>query len=291
MRIGWLVFLGSLAAGFLPCGHAEDFAQLAARCAPEVHPATLAAVVKKESAFDPMVIGVNAKPHYALHPKSIDAAVSSARELIGSGVSVDLGLGQINAHNLQRLGLTLSNAFEPCRNLAASARLLTDSYQRFRAAGMDSGSALDAAVSAYNTGSGDSGVVNGYVGNVKVIANGGQYQVPAIGIADIAPTSPSAPSLTAVELTSRVSTPAANSASWDVFGDASASTDNFVVQPKQGNNEEHDATDPTPADGAPGSRAQRMVSGGGTASQPTDGPVVLFAEPSAAPAGRPPAPS
>jgi type IV secretion system protein VirB1 len=42
--------------------------------------------------------------------------------------TVDVGLAQVNSANFARLGLTLQTALDPCRNLAAGARVLLAKY-------------------------------------------------------------------------------------------------------------------------------------------------------------------
>jgi type IV secretion system protein VirB1 len=143
---------------------------LAQRCAPAVAPETMLSVARAESAFDPFVVAANTNPRRVFHPASAEAATRLADRLIGAGQSVDLGLGQINSRNLQRLGLEVADAFDPCRNLAASARVLQASYRR---ASPDVGSeqrALRTALSLYNTGDAERGVRNGYVGRVTEAA-------------------------------------------------------------------------------------------------------------------------
>src|SRR3569623_1095991 len=96
---------------------------LALQCAPAVAPTTLAAIARAESGFDHLAIGVNGAHARRLHPASAESAAFMARRLIADGESVDLGLAQINSRNLAWLGLSVEDAFAPCANLAASARV------------------------------------------------------------------------------------------------------------------------------------------------------------------------
>ncbi|WOE76739.1 lytic transglycosylase domain-containing protein [Alterisphingorhabdus coralli] len=141
---------------------------LVAQCAPHVAPDTMMAIVQTESARKPWAIGVNRsagiKP-----PRSRDEAERQARRLIKAGKNIDMGLAQINSANLPKLGLSVSEVFDPCTNLAAGAKILTDNYRRARAQGHRT--PLQAALSAYNTGSFSRGFRNGYVR--KVMANAG----------------------------------------------------------------------------------------------------------------------
>lgn len=154
-----------------------DFPTLARQCAPDVHISTLAAVVRHESAFDPLVIGVNAKPHRSIRPSSKQEAVREVRELIAKGVDFDVGYGQINVRNWKWLGVTPETIFDPCTNLASAQRVLVDCYKRAAAIHGPGQNALYAAFSCYNTGNFTRGFSNGYVG--KVLAGAG-LPVPAI---------------------------------------------------------------------------------------------------------------
>lgn len=139
---------------------------LSTACAPQVAPATLLSLARAESAFDPLSIGVNSRPRRTLHPATRDAAIAAAEALQVRKQSFDLGLTQINVGNLQRLGLTLETAFDPCRNLAGGAKVLAAAYQAARRDEADEQTALRAALSTYNTGDPQRGLRNGYVARV-----------------------------------------------------------------------------------------------------------------------------
>ena len=119
---------------------------LALTCAPQVAPATLAAIARTESGFDPFAIGDNTA-HRSYHPPAKPEAIALAAQLAAEGHDLDLGLMQINQRNFGWLGLAAGDAFEPCRSLAAGAAVLT-------------------AFSRYNTGSPRAGFDNGYVARV-----------------------------------------------------------------------------------------------------------------------------
>lgn len=183
-------------ASAVPAG----FAELAGRCAPDVDPATLAAVVAAESDFNPLAIGVNGPDAPKIRAASRAEAIAAAEKLLSDGRSIDLGLGQINSANLDRLGLTPESAFDSCENLRATAAVLVENFERHRAPGAGDQAALTAALSTYNTGSATRGVSNGYVARVREKA--AAYRVPALSEA-----TPSAPA-------------AAPIPTWDVFGQA-----------------------------------------------------------------------
>lgn len=195
---------------------------LAQRCAPTVAPETMLSVVQVESRFNPLAINVNgaADPPAA---RTASEAIQTAEALIRQGRSVDLGLAQINSKNLGWLGMTVADAFDPCRNLAGAARVLEAGYVS-AARSAPQQQALRMAFSAYNTGDHGRGFTNGYVAKVEAAAT---QVVPAIGRAYAAPPTP-----TPAEVARQIAAEnlGANSApadppppAWDVFSRTKAS--------------------------------------------------------------------
>lgn len=185
---------------------------LAAQCAPTVAPETLLSVVEVESRFEPLAIGVNGKPRIIVNATNRTEAVSKASALIAAGRSVDLGLAQINSRNLAWLGLTVADAFDPCRNLAAAARVLRGGYDANQASILGEQQALRVALSRYNTGDADRGFRNGYV--AKVVSASARV-VPAIQPTLGTPT--------------EAAEPPPSRPAWDVFGQTSRAAD-FVIR-------------------------------------------------------------
>lgn len=157
-----------------------DLALIAA-CAPGVHPTTIQAIVKVESGGNPLALNVNKKNGVGYPTprgiKSAGEAVAAAHSAISAGHTVDLGYMQINSANLGWLGVTVEDMFDPCRNLAAGARIISTSYARALAVHQDPQTALRAALSAYNTGNFTRGFRNGYV----------QRYVPAVAASKPSP--------------------------------------------------------------------------------------------------------
>lgn len=150
---------------------------LLVQCAPQVHPETMAAIVSAESRGHHLAIADAGPVHLpwsqrkhlvrSLYPASLDDAVSTASALIQRGHTVSLGVAQVNDRNLRRLGLSLQDVFEPCKNIAAGAAILTEFYQRAEARfGKGTPKALRAALSAYNSGDWVRGEREGYVDRV-----------------------------------------------------------------------------------------------------------------------------
>lgn len=147
-----------------------DFVALAQECAPWVSHQTMAAIVRTESSFKPLAIGINGGAKLVRQPENKAEAVVTAKWLIANGYNIDMGLGQVNSANLRKLGLTVDKIFDPCQNLAASATILHGSYTLAKRRTPDNRAALHAALSAYNTGSFTRGFTNGYV--QRVVNNG-----------------------------------------------------------------------------------------------------------------------
>jgi type IV secretion system protein VirB1 len=143
---------------------------MAERCAPGVAAQTLRAVAMAESGFHPLAIHVNRGAQRPRRPALRAEALAAAKSLRAAGANFDLGLLQINVANLRRLGLTLEDAFDPCRSLAAGAAVLRANYTVARAQGPAPQAALRIALSTYNTGDASRGFRNGYVTRVVAAA-------------------------------------------------------------------------------------------------------------------------
>lgn len=157
-----------------------EFLELAKVCAPEVHATTIAAIVRHESGFDPLAIGVNEKPHRSIRPTSRDQAITEVKALLEAGKSFDAGYGQINNKNWEWLGITPENVFDPCTNLRAAQRVLVQCYEG-ASKKLEGPNALYAALSCYNTGNYRNGLTNGYVDKVVAGAKpADNVKVPAL---------------------------------------------------------------------------------------------------------------
>ncbi|MDO9713248.1 lytic transglycosylase domain-containing protein [Paracraurococcus lichenis] len=145
---------------------------LAVQCAPDVAPGTLTAIWIHEGrgVLNPYAIGINHGPRLPKQPTSATEAVAVARRLLAQGRDFDAGLGQINVRNWRWLGLDAETVFDPCRNAAASAAVLT-------------------AFSRYSTGTANLGFANGYVQGV-VAAGRANAAAPSPAAAPSTPEQP-----------------------------------------------------------------------------------------------------
>lgn len=117
-------------------------------------------VVRVESSFNPWAIGV-VGGRLERQPRSLDEAVATVQVLERQGYDFSVGLAQVNRRNLAAQGLdTWEVAFEPCRNLAAGARILSDCVAR-------AGGDLDKGLSCYYSGNFSRGFQDGYVWKVR----------------------------------------------------------------------------------------------------------------------------
>jgi type IV secretion system protein VirB1 len=139
---------------------------LLALCAPAIDPVTGASLVRHESGGHPYLIGINGGAKLSRQPSTEAQAVATARALIQRGLSIDMGLAQINSNNLPRLGLTVDQIFRPCVNVQAMQTVLERNYLRAAARSGPGQTALKAALSEYNTGNTQGDLANGYVRHV-----------------------------------------------------------------------------------------------------------------------------
>lgn len=204
---------------------------LAAQCAPNVAPVTIAAIVQTESRGNELAIGVNGLGSKVAQPTSVARAIEVARFYVTKGYSVDLGLGQINSRNMKALGLTWDTVFEPCTNIAAAGAVISGNYRSVRE-GLHPQRALRVALSMYNTGSQSRGFRNGYVG--RVVGNAGVsdgIQPQAVRVAAFSVSNDSGPASAATQLAALVeentsvtgqptAAPPPPPPAWDVFAKA-----------------------------------------------------------------------
>jgi type IV secretion system protein VirB1 len=132
---------------------------IASRCAPAVDPHMLVGIAQQESGLETMTLHDNVSDKVLHGPGVIDAAT----RLIAAGHSVDLGAWQINSRNLSLLGLRVADAFEPCKSVAAAARLIE-------------------LFSRYNTGGPTRGIANGYVPAVMASIRAVKAASPALPV-------------------------------------------------------------------------------------------------------------
>lgn len=146
----WLTLLLPLVSHPTMANQDENisFDELALECAPHVAPATLQAIARTESAFNPYAIGVVGGS--VKQPTTFAQAVQTAKQLHEAGKNFSMGLAQINRYNLHKHGLNYESVFDPCLNLKTGANILAECFSR--APGNDKQESLQKALSCYYSG-------------------------------------------------------------------------------------------------------------------------------------------
>jgi type IV secretion system protein VirB1 len=166
-----------------------SFQTLAQSCAANVPVGTLEAIARTESALYPYALSIN-RPHQLAHrrgwnrgtitlerqPASREEAIAWTKWLLAQGITVSIGLLQVNNEHAALLRLTPEQLFDPCTNLRSGAALLSATYATTARIHGEGFAALDSALSYYNTGSLTAGLTNGYVQQVKLNAKSSEHQ-------------------------------------------------------------------------------------------------------------------
>ena len=196
----------------------------------------MATLVQAESSGNPYAIGV-VGAQLVSQPATKEEALSAAKSLLEQGANISVGLGQVNMKNFSGLGLTLDQAFEPCSNLRASGKVLSDCYARASEQMGAGQEALKAAFSCYYSNNFSRGYeTEGKAGSsyvMKIALNNEKLaSVPAIGfkpqdVQEVEPQpknsdSKPAASVKALEDGNKIPqqpNSTDDSMSWDVLGD------------------------------------------------------------------------
>ena len=155
---------------------ADDFGELAKRCAPEVSEDTLRALVRTESSFNPYAIGIVGGG--SRQPKAFHEAMAIIAQLELEGKNYSVGLAQINKKNFSKLGINASGALDACTNLKAASKILSDCYQR--AQNRSGSNSLHDALSCYYSGNFQPGYRHGYVDKVRANAGISTLTAPVV---------------------------------------------------------------------------------------------------------------
>lgn len=177
-------------------GVSPELSAMLARCAPSVHPETMAAIVSAESRGHRYAIADAGPKHLpwakrkalvrSFYESSLDSAVARVNGLLAQGHTVSMGPAQLNDRNLPALGMTVRDAFDSCKNVAGGGEILTAFYVKAAKQYGPGSRALRAALSAYNSGSFVRGEKDGYVdlvfkqrGRPLELKSGGRVAVSA----------------------------------------------------------------------------------------------------------------
>lgn len=161
--------------------HAQgvDIAAHGRQCVPEAPLSTLNAIVRVESGGNQNAMQIDF-PKTLLRrwhlpagtlvlkrqPANSQEALAWLRYFESYGIYVDLGLMQVSSYEAKRRKIDPESLLDPCTNLKAGWQILEDEY-RIEAAKYGPGqTALQHALSRYNTGDNARGFDNGYVQRV-----------------------------------------------------------------------------------------------------------------------------
>ncbi|MEZ2299410.1 lytic transglycosylase domain-containing protein [Variovorax sp. RCC_210] len=166
-----------------------DSLGLLEQCAPQVPTHLMHALVRVESAWRPLAIGMDAREGRVPQPRTLTQAVAQAKALASAGRGFSVGLAQIHVGNVSRFGMAWEQAFDPCLNLEAGQRVLRGFYGVATARGYAGQAAVEAALRGYNAGAIDRVAGDGYAKRVVGYAQGRlQPTVKAGGPASEFPT-------------------------------------------------------------------------------------------------------
>ena len=161
-----------------------EFESVAARCAPSAPADTLLAIARTESSLNPNAISINrpkAAARLAGHPdaelilvnqpKSLKEAKSWLHWFSVHHYTVSVGLMQVNMETARQFHLQPDQLLDSCTNLRVATAILLQLYTESAREIGEGFSALDVALSLYNTGDFTRGFRNGYVANVYAHAD------------------------------------------------------------------------------------------------------------------------
>ncbi len=128
-----------------------DFLGLAASCGPSVHPVTTAAIVKAESAYNPLAVRDNTLS-ITFRPTTLATARVIVDEQIKAGHQLVIGLMQVRSTWAAKFGLSATELLNACTNIRVGTALLTANYRECAVPGRAPKSILECALSLYWSG-------------------------------------------------------------------------------------------------------------------------------------------
>ena len=141
------------------------------QCAPKIAQSTMQAIIKTESNSNYLAIGINRGYKLKYQATTLKQAQAWVTYLETNNYNFDVGLGQINIKNIHKYGYKAIDALDPCTNLKIASDILQKNYVHARNQSVNNSTALQKAISAYNTGNYHAGFTNGYVQKVYTNAN------------------------------------------------------------------------------------------------------------------------
>ncbi len=93
------------------------FAALLERCAPGAPTKPLTAIVRQESAFEPLLITIEGRKPIGIQATSLEEGVQLTTEATVAGQSVRIGLAQLGSEERKQVGLTISASLDACKHV------------------------------------------------------------------------------------------------------------------------------------------------------------------------------
>ncbi len=153
-----------------------DITALGRKCVPEAPLSTLNAIVRVESGGNQSAMQIDfpntllKRWHLPAGTVAIKRQPANAQEALAwlrffqtYGIYVDLGLMQVSSYEAKRRKIDPESLLDPCTNLRAGWQILEDAYRIEVATYGPGQTALQHALSRYNTGDTARGFDNGYV--------------------------------------------------------------------------------------------------------------------------------
>jgi type IV secretion system protein VirB1 len=190
------------------------------QCAPLVSPVLMQALVRTESAWQPLAIGMDKAHGSVKQPATLEEAVATAKALVAAGRKFSVGLAQIHASNVALYGLTWDQAFDPSQNLAIGQKILWNFYHRASASGYSGVAAIWAALRGYNSGGVDRAIGNDYASRIFAYMSSAPPQIEfgsGAVAARPAASAPRAANVAAPQPEGEMSTPGRPGESLDIF--------------------------------------------------------------------------
>ncbi|HEV2603754.1 MAG TPA: type IV secretion protein [Microvirga sp.] len=128
---------------------------LVERCAPGGVPREpLVAIVREASGGEPFLIsfgGERRGPVKVLASSREEAVELTTEAIVAGEPRVAIGLAQLDTSQLQRMGLSVTQAFEPCRHVKATGQLFNERFEAALRHGRDRNVALAGVTASFRT--------------------------------------------------------------------------------------------------------------------------------------------
>jgi len=148
------------------------------------------ALVRTESAWQPLAIGMDKAQGTVKQPATLVEAIATAKELAASGRKFSVGLAQIHVSNVALYGMSWEQAFDACQNLAVGQKILWDFYHRACASGYSGVAAIWATLRGYNSGGVNRTLSDEYASRVFAYMSSASPQVQLGAGVPVTPATP-----------------------------------------------------------------------------------------------------